>query len=503
MKHHADLGHFQLVQADLLLMEGKPALVNHPLAAAGARDGDLSARGDVLRAVPRAHDAGDAQLAGNDRGMAGAAPLIGHNGRGDFHDWHPVGVGHLGDQHVPLLEFLDPLGAADHVGRAGPDLIAHRHPLGQHRTRLFQHHPPDHAGLAPGHDGFRAGLHDEQLAALAILGPFHVHWLVVAGLFGVVVFDLGGPAGEGEHLFGLNAELLPLLGRNLHVVGAAAFRRATINHLLLFFPEVGINDRLETLGQGGLVDIELVRVDGALHYVLPQPVTARDVGGILEPAFGVYGEHHPRRRQIAPHHLLHGDGKGHREVVEFLLLPVSDGPVGEQRGEAGPAGLQQRGVAPNVEVGVLLAGKGGVGEILGGGARSHGGIHFRAVALAQLVVGVLDRLLHVGRHGGAADERSNFFAPFGQQGEVRRVEPVQQLFDLAPDAAGIDVVIVGVGGNGKPVRHAYPLVRQIDEHFPEGGVLPTHHRHVADAHFRKPIDQLVVRALSHGGLSLR
>ena len=55
-------------------------------------------------------------------------------------------------------------------------------------------------------------------------------------------------------------------------------------------------------------------------------------------------------------------------MVELHFLAVGDGPVGEKGGEAGPARFQQHVVPADVEIGILLAGKGRVGQILGRGA---------------------------------------------------------------------------------------------------------------------------------------
>jgi hypothetical protein len=59
------------------------------------------------------------------------------------------------------------------------------------------------------------------------------------------------------------------------------------------------------------------------------------------------------------------------QMVEALRDAVADGAVGEQRGEAAPAGVKQRGLAPDVEVALLLAGKARRRQILGRGARAH------------------------------------------------------------------------------------------------------------------------------------
>jgi hypothetical protein len=60
------------------------------------------------------------------------------------------------------------------------------------------------------------------------------------------------------------------------------------------------------------------------------------------------------------------------------LVAVGDGPVGEQGGKAFMAGFQHGFYPMDVEVGFLLTGKAGVGQIFGGGGRSHGHIQVAA-----------------------------------------------------------------------------------------------------------------------------
>ena len=66
-----------------------------------------------------------AELTGNDRGMARSTASIGDNGRRLFHDGFPVGVRHIGDQHLPGPE-------AAHLVDARQDV--HLCPKNSHKT---------------------------------------------------------------------------------------------------------------------------------------------------------------------------------------------------------------------------------------------------------------------------------------------------------------------------------------------------------------------------------
>src|SRR3546814_15878617 len=91
---------------------------------------------------------------------------------------------------------------------------------------------------------------------------------------------------------------------------------------------------------------------------------------------------------LGPHHLLNADRKGHVHMVEALGLAVADRPVGEERRIAAAACVKQRPPAPDVQKRLLLAGKAGVGQVLGGGAAATGGCRLGpAPPFAQLLLG--------------------------------------------------------------------------------------------------------------------
>src|SRR3546814_11436649 len=75
-------------------------------------------------------------------------------------------------------------------------------------------------------------------------------------------------------------------------------------------------------------------------------------------------------------------------MVEALGLAVADRPVGEERRIAAAACVKQRSPAPDVQKRLLLAGKAGVGQVLGGGAAVNGGCRIgQAQPFDQLLIG--------------------------------------------------------------------------------------------------------------------
>ena len=80
---------------------------------------------------------------------------------------------------------------------------------------------------------------------------------------------------------------------------------------------------------------------------------------------GVGGEHHPGHVRVD--HPLHDDRQRDLGVVDALGGAVADRPLGPQRGPAAAGGVEHGVGADDVEVGVLLTGEAGPGQVLGGG----------------------------------------------------------------------------------------------------------------------------------------
>ena len=70
-------------------------------------------------------------------------------------------------------------------------------------------------------------------------------------------------------------------------------------------PEIAPQDGILAGAQAGLVDIELVRIDSALHDCLAQPVRGGDEHNITESRVGIQREHHAARAKVAAHHVLY------------------------------------------------------------------------------------------------------------------------------------------------------------------------------------------------------
>jgi hypothetical protein len=119
--------------------------------------------------------------------------------------------------------------------------------------------------------------------------------------------------------------------------------------------------------QGRFVHVELVRVHRALHHRLAESVRGRDEHRVAKAGFGVEREHHAAGADIAAHHALDAGRQRHVLVRKALVHAVGDRPVVEQRGEHVAHRVQHVIGAADVEKGFLLAGEGGVRQVLGRG----------------------------------------------------------------------------------------------------------------------------------------
>ena len=90
-----------------------------------------------------------------------------------------------------------------------------------------------------------------------------------------------------------------------------------------------------------LEDQVFVRIDRALDDGFAEAPGGADDHHAGEAGLGVDREHDAGAAEVGAHHPLHADRERHLQMVEALDLAVADGPVGEERGVAAPAGIEQ------------------------------------------------------------------------------------------------------------------------------------------------------------------
>ena len=462
----------QLRHVDTLHAEGQAPVVDVAGVALGAAHGHLASRADRLCGVAGADHGGDAQLARDDGGVAGAPAAVGDDGRRALHHRLPVGVGDVRDQHLPLLELVHVRGLEDDARAAGGDALAHAAPGDQHGPAPLQAVDLLHARVGARLHGLGPRLHHVQAPVAPVLGPFDVHRHGAAGALAVVALDDHAPARQLQHLVVVDAEAALLLGAHAHVArGDARGGVGAVDQLELLAPELALEDGAEALLQGGLEDVELVGVHLALDDVLAQAPGGGDEHHVAEAGLGVEREQDAARGEVGAHHLLHAHRERHRHVVEAVVDAIGDGAVGEERGEDAPAGIQQGARAADVEIGLLLAGEGGRGQVLGRGGAAHGDVGIRAELGLELGVGARDLVGEVRRELPVGDPVADARAGARERLDVGDVQARQRLADALHEAVVLEVVAVALGGDGEAVRHAHPLRRELAVHLAERGVL--------------------------------
>src|SRR3989344_5100966 len=132
--------------------------------------------------------------------MACPATPFSYDAGGDLHDWLPIRVSHFSHKYVAFLELAKVPCFAYDLDIAGGNLFTCAFALRKHTAIAFQN---PFLYLVPVFccvDGFRPCLDNKQLPGLAVLGPFHVHWLVIASLPAVMVLNCHGPARQFLYL---------------------------------------------------------------------------------------------------------------------------------------------------------------------------------------------------------------------------------------------------------------------------------------------------------------
>ena len=107
--------------------------------------------------------------------------------------------------------------------------------------------------------------------------------------------------------------------------------------------------------------------------------------------------------------------------------------------------------ADDIEEGLLLAGKRGVGQVFRRGRGAHRKRGLR-VARAQRHESVADRLLEIGRKGLRLDQRPNFRTHLRQCAHVFRVERTQARIDPARQILVGQKIAEGMGRCGEAGR---------------------------------------------------
>ena len=281
---------------------------------------------------------------------------------------------------------------------------------------------------------------------------------------------------DDERLFGqlddvglIDRKSLPVLV--VHVDGAHPLAAAGfgVDHLDRFLSEVLAQDAAQPRAQPRLVHVELIGIDRALHDRLAEPVGGGDEHHVAEPRIGVEREHDTRGTQIAAHHVLHADGQGDGVMIEVVVHAVGDRAVVEQGGIDLVHGGEQMLLAAHVEKSLLLAGKGGLGQIFGGGRRAHR--DGELLAMAHLAPRLGHLALQSRRKGRGEHPAADLLADGGEAVHVVHVERREDLADAPVEAVLREEVPVGLRGGGEAAGNGHAEAREARDHLADRGIL--------------------------------
>mgnify|MGYP005840916831 CR=1 FL=1 len=261
-----------------------------------------------------------------------------------------------------------------------------------------------------------------------------------------MLFDAN--AGAGERLYDLVGQGLRYLrgGVDRHPASAPAGGA----HHLQFLAADLLGDDLEV----ALVDDVVVRRNQPRDDGLPEPQTRVYHHSSAIPGDGVCREEHARR--LGPDHALDDDGEGHALVRDGVALAIGDGAVGPQGRPAAANGLQESLVADDVQVGLLLPGEGGFGQVFRGRRRAHREGN-PAEPAGRFQNGGLDVL----GHARPVERLANGGAGRGQPRGVVYLQATQQLGQARREVGRVHEAAIGCRGDTEAVRNDEPRLQQL------------------------------------------
>jgi hypothetical protein len=498
---HRNLGQVAHVGGDDL--ELQLAAIDVTGVALGTRHRDRLALVQHVGGVAAADDRRDAELARDDRGVAGAAAAVGDDRARTLHHRLPVGVGHVGDEDVTGLHAVHLGSVADDAHHAGADLLADRAAVGERLAVLLEAVLLHHQAAVLALHGLGTRLQDVELAVDAVLAPLDVHRATI------VLLDDHRVAGELEHVLVGEREAVAVgLGHIDRAHRLAGDGLVGEHHLDQLGAEVAADHRRLAQRQGGLVHVKLVRVHRALHHGFAEAVGGGDEHHLVKARLGVDREHHARCARIGAHHALHAGRQRDVGMGEVLVHAVSDRAVVVKRGEHFLHGVQDVLVAVDVEEGFLLAGEGRIREVFGGGRRAH-----REAAPAfggDGLVGGLDLGLELGRERQLDDPVADLRAGLRQCIDVVDVERVERRVDAVGKAIVGEELAISIRRGRKAARDTH-AGGQLADHLAERGVLATHDFDIGHAQFVEGdhvachvwLPQMLERKQNTGSRSLR
>ena len=149
---------------------------------------------EMLGGVTTSHHRRDTQFARNDGGVTGPSATVGHDSASALHHGLPIGIGHIGDQHVARLHFVHLADVVYQADGTGSDFLPNRTAMRQHRAVAFEFVAQLRLAFLLALHCLGARLQDVEQTVVAVFAPFDVHGATV------MLFDDQCILGELLHL---------------------------------------------------------------------------------------------------------------------------------------------------------------------------------------------------------------------------------------------------------------------------------------------------------------
>ena len=175
-------------------------------------------------------------------------------------------------------------------------------------------------------------------------------------------------------------------------------------------------------------------------------------------------------------------------MIETVIHPVDDAPIGEQGGEAAPARLEQVLGAADIEEALVLSGEARVGKIFGGRGTADRDGDTLAILCFQLAIGGRDVAAHRVGPGGGMDKGAGLRGTLRQDRQIVNIAIVQQPMQPRPGVRLAQSVGVSLRGQGEAVGHAHSGSGERAIHLPERRVLAADQRNVFETDAVEPAD---------------
>src|SRR5882672_10056960 len=181
-------------------------------------------------------------------------------------------------------------------------------------------------------------------------------------------------------------------------------------------------------------------------------------------------------------------------MPESLVNTVGNGAVVVERGEHVLERGHYVGEAADIEEGFLLSGKGGVGQVFGGGAGTHRH-RYAFVPSGQLPEALSNLRFELSRKRRRLDPAADLRSAAPERLYVVGIEPLEPRFDAGSEGAPIEELPESIGRGGETAGDPDSRLGELADHLAQRCVFPSD---LLDVSHSEPIEIHHVFEPSHG-----